>query len=159
MSEGVEWALHTCVNLAWVGPDEAVTTARLAALYDLSPTYLNKHLQALSKAGIVSSTSGPRGGFRLARRPEQVSLLDIVLAIEGPEEAFRCEAILRKGPGGSARVDYRRTCAISQAMHRAEQVWRDELASRTVADVLAEVDARFPDAGDGVRVGLAVTSA
>ena len=47
MSQGVEWALHCCLNLAWTGTP--VPASRLAALYDLPPAYLNKQLQALDE--------------------------------------------------------------------------------------------------------------
>lgn len=60
MNEGVEWALHSCVNLCFI-PGEAVTAKRLAAFYNLPTAYLNKQLQALSRAGILTSTSGPKG--------------------------------------------------------------------------------------------------
>ncbi|GAB2907644.1 RrF2 family transcriptional regulator [Streptomyces mayteni] len=144
MSEGVEWALHSCLNLAWVEPGEAMTAKRLAAFYELPAAYLNKQLQALARAGIVTSTPGPRGGFRLARALEQITLLDVVTAIEGPGEAFRCEQVLRKGPDGREDVDYRLTCAISQSMRRAELVWRKELAGQTLADIRATVERRHP---------------
>ncbi|WP_181791731.1 RrF2 family transcriptional regulator, partial [Streptomyces phytophilus] len=90
MTEGVEWALHSCLNLAWAGPDRPVTAARLAAYHELPAPYLNKQLQALVRAGIVASTSGPRGGFRLVRPLARITLMDVVAAIEGPGEAFRC---------------------------------------------------------------------
>ncbi|MFD5320422.1 RrF2 family transcriptional regulator [Streptomyces sp. NPDC127098] len=144
MSEGVEWALHSCLNLAWAEPGEAMTAKRLAAFYDLPPAYLNKQLQALARAGIVTSTPGPRGGFRLARELEQITLLDVVTAIEGPGEAFRCEQVLRKGPDGREDVDYRLTCAVSQSMRRAELAWRRELAGQTLADIRATVERRHP---------------
>ena len=70
MNEGVEWAMHSCVNLSWL-PGEAVTAKRLAAFYDLPTAYLNKQLQALTRAGILTSVSGPKGGFQLARDPRQ----------------------------------------------------------------------------------------
>ncbi|WP_033423938.1 RrF2 family transcriptional regulator [Actinomadura flavalba] len=151
MSEGVEWAMHSCLNLSWAEPGEAVTARRLAAFYDLPPAYLNKQLQALARAGILSSVSGPRGGFRLNRAPEQISLLDIVVAIEGPEDAFRCEQLLRKGPGGSDDVDYRAHCVISQEMRAAELEWRRALAGRTLADVRATVETRFPHTPEATR--------
>ncbi|TDC79581.1 RrF2 family transcriptional regulator [Streptomyces hainanensis] len=144
MSEGVEWALHSCLNLAWAEPGQAVTAARLAAFYELPAAYLNKQLQALARAGIVTSTPGPRGGFRLAREPERITLLDVVTAIEGPGEAFRCEQVLRKGPDGREDVDYRLTCAVSQSMRRAELAWRKELAGQTLADIRATVERRHP---------------
>ena len=64
-SQGVEWALHACLNLSWL--DAPAPTGTLAAFYDLPPAYLNKQLQALVRAGILTSTPGPRGGFQLAR--------------------------------------------------------------------------------------------
>jgi Rrf2 family protein len=155
MSAGVEWALHTCLNLTWVEPGEAVTATKLAAFYDLPTAYLNRQLQALAKVGILSSTSGPRGGFRLARRPEDITVLDVVTAIEGVEEAFRCAEILRQGPGGQPDVDYRATCVISQRMRRAELTWRTELARQTIADLKAEVEGRFPSTPESTRRHLA----
>lgn len=150
MNEGVEWALHSCVNLCWM-PGQAVPAARLAAFYDLPAAYLNKQLQALSRAGILSSTSGPKGGFQLARFPEQISVLDIVVAIDGPDDAFRCSEILREGPGGNAATDYRKSCLISQTMKTAELNWRRELASQTIADIVAKVERTFPRTPENTR--------
>jgi hypothetical protein len=47
MSQGVEWAMHVLVSLAWVDDGQPVPTAQLAASYDLPPAYLNKQLQAV----------------------------------------------------------------------------------------------------------------
>ena len=144
MSRGVEWALHSCLNLSWLDADESVTAARLAAFYELPAAYLNKQLQALARAGILSSVSGPRGGFRLARGIEQITLLDVVVAIEGRDEVFRCEQVLRHGPGGSGEVDYRETCLISGAMRKADLAWRAALAAQTLADIRADVERVYP---------------
>jgi Rrf2 family protein len=148
MSEGVEWALHTCLNLTWLPDDRAVAWAKLAAFYGLPAAYLNKQMQALSRAGIVSSTPGPRGGFRLARSPEQITVLDIVVAIEGPDEAFRCEQLLKQGPGADPAVDYRQACLVSRAMRRADLAWRRELAAQTLAELKADVEQQYPATPD-----------
>jgi len=145
MSEGVEWALHSCLNLTWLPSEQAVPAAKLAAFYGLPAAYLNKQLQALARAGIVSSTSGPRGGFRLARAAERITLLDVVVAIEGPDEAFRCEELLKRGPGADPAVDYRQACLVARAMRRADLAWRRELAARTLADLKADVERAYPD--------------
>jgi Rrf2 family protein len=144
MSEGVEWVLHTCLTLTWLPAGQAVPAAKLAAFYGLPAAYLNKQLQALARAGIVSSASGPRGGFRLARNPEKITLLDVVVAIEGADQAFRCEQLLRRGPGADPEVDYRQACLVSQAMRRADLAWRRELADQTLADLKAAVQRRYP---------------
>jgi len=150
MNEGVEWVMHSCVNLSWI-PGEAVTAKRLAAFYNLPTAYLNKQLQALTRAGILTSVSGPKGGFQLARDPRDISLLDIVVAIDGPDEAFRCTEILKEGPGADAKADYTKVCVISQAMRGAELTYRRELAGRSIADLADEVVHRYPDAPGNTR--------
>ncbi|GAB2588444.1 Rrf2 family transcriptional regulator [Streptomyces capparidis] len=144
MSEGVEWAMHCCLNLAWVEPGQAVTAAKLAAFYELPPAYLNKQLQALARAGIVTSSRGPGGGFRLARAPERITLMDVVAAIEGPDPAFRCAEIRQQAPTALPSDDYGTPCVLDQAMRRAELAWRKELAAQTLADVIAGVERDAP---------------
>jgi Rrf2 family protein len=146
MNQGVEWALHCCVNMAWLPGDEPISSARLAELYRLPPAYLNKQLQALVRAGVLVSVSGPKGGFQLARRPDRITVLDVVLAIEGRELAFRCDGILKNGPGGEPDEDYARSCLISQSMRQAELAWRTELARQSVAGIALSIERRFPEA-------------
>jgi Rrf2 family protein len=154
MSEGVEWALHSCLNLAWVGAEQAVTAAKLAAYYNLPAAYLNKQLQALVRAGIVSSISGPRGGFRLARRPEDISLMDVVVAIEGAEPAFRCNKIMHQGPSGESTDSRDEICVIDSVMRSAELQWRRQLASQTLADIIQAVEGVAPHAPKRTRQWL-----
>jgi Rrf2 family protein len=153
MNAGVEWALHTCLNLSWIEEEsaEGAPAARLAAFYNLPPAYLGKQLQALVKAGILTSTSGPRGGFRLARRLEDVTVLDVVTAIEGRTSAFECAQILRDGPGADPAVDYRSACVISQSMSRADLAWRRELAGETLADIRRRVLELAPNSPQQTR--------
>ena len=154
MNEGVEWAMHSCVNLSWL-PGEAVTAKRLAAFYDLPTAYLNKQLQALTRAGILASVSGPRGGFQLARDPRNITLLDIVVAIDGADDAFRCTEILKAGPGADPKADYREVCLVSQAMRAAELNYRRELAAQTIADIVTRVEAQSPVAPENTRTWFA----
>ncbi|MER6450459.1 transcriptional regulator [Streptomyces venezuelae] len=155
MSEGVEWALHSCVNLAWSGPERAVSAARLAAWHDLPAAYLNKQLQALARAGIVTSTPGPRGGFRLARPLDAISLMDVVAAVEGPEEAFRCAEIRQQGPGADAPAAYAADCAIAHAMTRAELAWRRALAAQNLDEIRQQAERQAPGAPERLRAWLA----
>jgi Rrf2 family protein len=152
MSEGVEWVLHSLLTLGWLGDDEPLPAGRLAAGNDLPPAYLNKQLQALVRAGLLVSTPGPRGGFRLARPLSEITLMDVVAAIEGPDEAFRCTEIRRRGSGAAAAAgEFREPCAIATAMRRAELAWRRELAAQTLADVRAAADRHAPNAARRVR--------
>jgi Rrf2 family protein len=137
IGDGVEWAIHLCGVLASVPAGRGVPGARLAEFHDLPPAYLAKHLQALSRAGIVTADRGVKGGYRLKRAPSKISLLDIVLAIEGPLPAFRCSEIRQSGPCPAPPSACRKACAIARAFSTAEAAWRQALAGVTVADMNA----------------------
>lgn len=156
MNAGVEWAVHCCVDLAITGQDQAVSAARFAARYGLPAAYLNKQLQALVRAGILTSTPGPRGGFRLARRPSKITLLDVIVAIEGADDAFQCTQILKATPGADPSLDYQSYCLVSKAMRAAELVYRRELKAQTIAHLKAAVERRTPNAPTLTRRSLTV---
>ncbi|MFC6344527.1 RrF2 family transcriptional regulator, partial [Nocardioides hankookensis] len=96
LSGGVEWAVHCCVVLSQA--EAPVPAQRLAEFHGISRTYLAKHLQQLSRAGLVRSTEGRVGGYALTRPADEITVLDVVLAIEGREQAFRCTEIRQNGP-------------------------------------------------------------
>lgn len=140
MSEGIEWGLHCATLLAALPPGATLPGKALAEFHGVSESYLLKHLQALTGAGLLESVPGPKGGYRLARPPEQITLLDVVEAIEGREPAFRCAEIRQRGPSALDARDvaaYRLPCGIHAAMLRAEAAWRGALRAQTVADLLA----------------------
>ncbi|WFB88456.1 MULTISPECIES: Rrf2 family transcriptional regulator [Streptomyces] len=152
MSKGVEWALHTLLNLHMTGGGP-VGNAHLAAVHGLSPTYLNKQLQALVKAGLLTSVPGVRGGFQLARALERITLLDVVEAIEGDVRIFQCTEIRCCGRVGEIAPPPTEPCPVKVAMVRAEDAWRQALAAQTLAEVQAELESR-PEAAGAVRTAL-----
>jgi Rrf2 family protein len=157
LSEGVEQAIHSVLMLTGLTPRGVLSAAALAEFHGVSTSYLLKHLQALSGAGIVETVPGPKGGYRLARPPEKISLLDIVLAVEGPEPAFRCTEIRRRGPNPASARMLKNPCAINVAMLRAEKVYRAELQRISIADLAADVAAH--DDGSIARRGCAFLAA
>ena len=62
----------------------------IARVMDIPKSFLAKILQRLTKAGIVKSSRGIKGGFQLAKKPGQISLLDVIEAIQGPAGMNRC---------------------------------------------------------------------
>jgi Rrf2 family protein len=137
ISDGVEWAVHLCGVLAAAPDGRGLPGAKLAEFYDLPPAYLAKHLQVLSRAGIVTADRGVKGGYRLGRPPSKISLLDIVAAIEGVQPAFRCTEIRQRGPCAAAPSACRKACAIARAFLAAEAAWRQALANVTIAEMNA----------------------
>ena len=91
--------------------------------------YLAKHLQALARAGVLETVKGPRGGYRLARPATEITVLDVVEAIDGDEPAFRCTEIRRRGPTAVPAREYVLPCGIHRAFTRADEAWRAELAA------------------------------
>ena len=138
LSAGVEWAAHCCVVLSQAA--EPVPASRLADYHGVSRTYLAKHLQQLSRAGLVTSTEGRVGGYTLTRAAADISVLDVVLAIEGNEPAFRCTEIRQNGPFPASAQNCRRPCGIARAMYAAEDAWRASLATVSIAELAAGVE-------------------
>ena len=140
LSEGVEWGLHCVSLLAGLPPGATLPTRSLAQYHDLSETYLSKHLQALTTARIIESVPGPKGGYRLLRPPQEITLLEVVEAIDGREALFRCTEIRQQGPLARGSEAYRSPCGIHVAMARAEKAWRDALRVQTVADIVSHYE-------------------
>lgn len=138
LSEGVEAAIHCAASLAGLKGAATLPGAALAEQFGLSASYLLKQLQALTAAGILESVPGPAGGYRLARAAERISLLDIVLAVEGPQPAFRCGEIRRNGPVKLPAAAYVKPCGINAAMLRAEKAYRAALAEENLSDIVQD---------------------
>jgi len=138
LSEGVEQAIHSVLLLSGLTVDSVLPASALAEYHGVSTSYLLKHLQALTGAGVLLSVPGPKGGYRLARAPAQITLLDIVLAIEGAEPAFRCSEIRKRGPSPIAAHFHKAPCGINVAMLRAEKAYRAELEKVSIADLAVD---------------------
>lgn len=145
LPKGVEWAAHSLVVLARIGSSRPVPSAVLADVYGLSAPYLNKHLRKLAANGLLTSTSGPSGGFALARPAEEITMADVVEALEGRGPLFRCTEIRCDGlfRDRAAQIKAGRPCGIAAAMSQAEAAWRSSLAAVTIADLAAGLDDRY----------------
>ncbi|MBB3384752.1 RrF2 family transcriptional regulator [Rhizobium sp. WW22] len=151
LGDGVEQSIHCVGMLAGLSDGGVLSAAALAEFHGVSVSYLLKHLQALSGAGILDTVPGPKGGYRLARKPEEITLLDIVLAAEGPAPAFRCAEIRQRGPNPLEGRYFAKPCGINAAMLAAERVYRAELAKTTIADVLTDLRQTDTDGGIAAR--------
>jgi Rrf2 family protein len=136
LSAGVEWALHCAILLAALPPTGVLSGRALAEFHGISESYLLKQLQALTRTGVFTSTPGPTGGYRLARPAVDITVLDIVEAIEGTESVFRCTDVRTRGPAAVDADLYRVRCGIHTAILRAELAWKQALREQTVADVV-----------------------
>lgn len=141
LSQGVEWGLHSVLLLAQLPPDSIARRAELAEHHGLPEPSLAKHLQALTRAGVLHAVPGPQGGYRLARPAEDLTVLDVVEAIDGTSDAFVCQEIRQQGTGALPPEKCRRPCLVSRVMRRASKAWRDSLREVTIADLVGELPA------------------
>ncbi len=135
LGEGVEQAIHSVAMLSGLSDGGVLSAAAISEFHGVSTSYLLKHLQALSGAGILATVPGPKGGYKLAKAAEDISLLDIVIAVEGPAPAFRCNEIRQRGPNPVGSHLFAKPCIIASAMLKAERAYRAELAKTSVADL------------------------
>ncbi|WP_432995458.1 RrF2 family transcriptional regulator [Dactylosporangium sp. CA-233914] len=153
MSGGVEWALHCCVVLtAARGP---VPAARLAELHDVSGSYLAKQLQSLARAGLVHSVQGHAGGYALTHDPADITVLDVVEAVDGARPAFVCTEIRQRGPLATPAEACTTPCPVHRAMTQADEAWRAALRSISIADLAGQVTGDYgPATFEAIRQWL-----
>ena len=130
ISEASAIALHTVRVLAGA-PDESVTNQDIASLLDVSVHHLAKVHQRLVRAGILRGVRGPTGGFRLAREARDITLMEVVEAVEGSFEPCQC---LLGRPKCVASP-----CALGQMSDAVNSMVRDFLTGTTADGLTAEI--------------------
>ncbi|GAA2091080.1 RrF2 family transcriptional regulator [Actinomadura alba] len=102
LSARVDYALRAAAELTVAG-SHPVTAVQLAEAQQIPPKFLENILGQLRRSGLIRSQRGPDGGYWLARPAEQISLADIIRAIDGPLLGVRGERPEDLGYSGAAR--------------------------------------------------------
>ena len=85
-----DYALRAMLYLARQEENKRASTSRIAEEQQIPPSFLAKIISQLSIAGLIHTSRGARGGVLLARAPEDISLLEVVEAIDGPISLNEC---------------------------------------------------------------------
>lgn len=120
-----DYAIRGIVYLAGQPLDKISLLSDIAAAVDVPQTFLAKIFQQFSKSGIVKSYRGTGGGFMLARPPEQITLLEVVEAVEGPITPNRCVMAV----GECERDSF---CTVHPVWEQVKQQTRKMLAEVTL---------------------------
>ncbi|RDW15193.1 transcriptional regulator [Oceanobacillus arenosus] len=128
-SNATNYALHTMVHLMLQPGGSSVGVKELAEMQHLSPTYLSKILTKLTKASLIESTPGAKGGYKISRTKHEISFLDVINAIEGDTSLFDC-SIHHEG------------CLIENVMRQSEENMKCELESKLLIDIAKEAESK-----------------
>lgn len=126
-SKATNYGLHTMLYLVASTPNKPIGVQHLAERQEVSPTYLSKILTKLVKAGMIESTSGANGGYRLKPNWETISFMDIIHAIEGTASLFDCT------------LNHNSECLIQQVMVSAEEKMDAHLRNQTIAELAKKI--------------------
>ena len=143
---GTEYGLHCLIILAQA-PGVIISSRDLADLQGVSVSFLAKIFPKLEKAGLVTAAEGIKGGYGLARPAEEITVLDVVDAIEGRKPLFDCQeirgrcAVFGGQPPAWATAG---VCGIHAVMIRAERSLRDELTRTTLRDLADGIGRKAP---------------
>ena len=126
ISEAASIAIHAMTFIAALDRETPVSTSEIAGQLDVSENHLSKVLQRLMKAGLVDARRGPKGGFLLARGADEITLLDVFEAIEGPLSVRTCLMKTRICDPGN--------CILGDMVHEVTSSVKQYLSSHTLED-------------------------
>ncbi|MEB0043146.1 MULTISPECIES: Rrf2 family transcriptional regulator [unclassified Pseudomonas] len=147
-SAGVEYGIHCLIFLVGErGESREASVRELAELQGVPLDYLAKIFTKLAKANLVVATEGVRGGFKLAKPSDEISILDIVNAIDGRKLIFDCREIrgrcaLFEGSPPSWALEG--SCAVHAAMSVAQNRMEEALAQQTILDLARKLGRKAP---------------
>jgi Rrf2 family nitric oxide-sensitive transcriptional repressor len=135
-SQTVEYALRAAVWLADHG-DTPLTTRQIAKGTQVPAGYLSKVLQALGRAGLVHAQRGKHGGFTLAKHPADISVLEVVNAVDPIRRIRHCPLGLK--------AHRHRLCPLHRSLDSAMQLIEQSFARTRLADVSESLETHQPD--------------
>jgi len=106
-------------------------TRNIAETYHIPPELLAKILQKLSKEGMIASQNGPKGGYSLAKPPSDITLGELIRAIEGPIQMIRCTE-------GGSTCDQTEQCTIRSPLRKIERQIVNFLDGITIDKICSE---------------------
>ena len=137
------------VVLAHLARDKAglVSAAEVATATGIAPPTVSKLLKSLAKVGLVTSTRGSHGGYRLARDAQEISAADVIDALEGPVSITECSS-------SDSHCDFEAWCNVGSAWQRINVAIRRTLDEISLADLLrsSRPVSRFEFAGLPINV-------
>lgn len=128
LNKATRYALYAATDMAAAG-DETVTVQEVAHRWRVPAAALAKSFQRLVRAGIASGTRGAKGGYRLAKLPSRITVLDVVSAFQMQLPSERCAM----HPGSGRACTAASHCRLNHLFHEVDEAIRNTFASVSLA--------------------------
>ncbi|MDA3839792.1 MAG: Rrf2 family transcriptional regulator [Patescibacteria group bacterium] len=125
------YGIRAMINLAKNSKEGSLSLAKIAHEEKISLSYLERLFSKLKKAGLVKSERGTNGGYSLTRKPEEISILDIVKTLEGDISYFRCVS-----DTGVVNCDVNGACGAVKVLSRLQKAVNDTLVNFKLSELL-----------------------
>src|SRR5574342_263984 len=126
-----DYAVRAVLHLAQIKNGDRAATSIVAKEQHIPPSFLAKIISQLSIAGLLHTSRGARGGVTLAREPKDITLLEVVEAIDGPIQLNECI-----GPDGNCTFDD--DCPIKPVWCDAQEELVNRLKGTNFGDMIAQ---------------------
>src|SRR5206468_8888456 len=137
LSKKADYALMAMKHLALRGDRGSSSAREIAGLYDIPIELMAKVLQRLVRRGLLASQQGTRGGYQLARKPTQISVADVIEAIDGPLTVTACSS-------EASRCDQFDKCNVRDPLWKVRERILSALGECTIAELSADPPAPEP---------------
>jgi Rrf2 family protein len=124
-----EYGVLGLLSMARRGLDQVVMIDEVSRAEGISKSFLAKIFQSLAKAGLVRSFRGAGGGFVLARKPEEITVLEVIEAIEGKIALQRC---LQEVPD----CEHIQGCVLCGLFEQAQDQVKEVFSRTSLADLM-----------------------
>ena len=133
LTKAGEYAIRCVLYLSIQKKGNVISRNEIADAMDIPREFLAKIAQQLSRAFIIETIQGPKGGFRLLVPPEELNLLDVIETMLG--EIFFNECALRPETCSQSSV-----CAVHPVWVKARAQFRETLRQATFAQLIEDVE-------------------
>jgi Rrf2 family protein len=131
LSKKADYALIAMKHLAVRGTRSSSSAREIAELYDIPIELMAKVLQRLVRGGLLASQQGTRGGYQLGRVPTQISVADVIQAIDGPVTVTACST-------EEGQCDQYAKCNVRDPLWRVRERILTALGECTIAELAAD---------------------
>ena len=131
ISRKIDYALRAVICMADQPPGEVVSFRKIATIEQVPEDFMAKILRQLVREGLVNSTRGARGGYCLARPPEEISFLEVIEAVDGPVMLNLCL-------GDMSTCDQACSCLMVDVWRQAQEAMLNVFRTTTIASVVKD---------------------